>query len=45
MTPGGLLERRDRKVVVIDTSTSDPGTSRRLAARLADAGHGLLMRR
>lgn len=41
-TPGGLLERRDRKVVVIDTSTSDPGTSRRLAARLADAGHGLL---
>lgn len=41
-TPGGLLERRDRKVVVIDTSTSDPGTSRRLAARLEDAGHGLL---
>jgi 3-hydroxyisobutyrate dehydrogenase len=40
--PGGLLERRDRKVIVIDTSTSDPGTSRRLAARLAEAGHGLL---
>jgi 3-hydroxyisobutyrate dehydrogenase len=40
--PGGLLERRDRKVVVIDTSTSDPGTSRSLAARLAEAGHGLL---
>lgn len=40
--PGGLLERTDRKVVVIDTSTSDPGTSRRLAARLAAAGHGLL---
>ncbi len=40
--PGGLLERRDRKVVAIDTSTSDPGTSRRLAARLAAAGHGLL---
>ncbi|MBL6457654.1 NAD(P)-dependent oxidoreductase [Belnapia sp. T6] len=40
--PGGLLERRDRKLVVIDTSTSDPGTSRRLAARLAEAGHGLL---
>ncbi len=40
--PGGLLGRRDRKVVVIDTSTSDPGTSRRLAARLAEAGHGLL---
>jgi 3-hydroxyisobutyrate dehydrogenase len=40
--PGGLLQRRDRKVVVIDTSTSDPGTSRRLAARLAEPGHGLL---
>jgi 3-hydroxyisobutyrate dehydrogenase len=40
--PAGLLERRDRKVVVIDTSTSDPGTTRRLAARLAEAGHGLL---
>ncbi|MBR0670473.1 NAD(P)-dependent oxidoreductase [Roseomonas soli] len=40
--PGGLLDRRDRKVVVIDTSTSDPGTSRRLAARLSEAGHGLL---
>lgn len=40
--PGGLLDRADRKVVVIDTSTSDPGTSRRLAARLAAAGHGLL---
>lgn len=40
--PGGLLDRRDRKVVVIDTSTSDPGTSRRLAAQLAAAGHGLL---
>ena len=40
--PGGLLQRTDRKVVVIDTSTSDPGTSRRLAAKLAAAGHGLL---
>jgi 3-hydroxyisobutyrate dehydrogenase len=40
--PGGLLERRDRKVVAIDTSTSDPGTTRRLAARLALAGHALL---
>jgi 3-hydroxyisobutyrate dehydrogenase len=40
--PGGLLERCDRKVVVIDTSTSDPGTSRRLAVRLAEAGHALL---
>jgi 3-hydroxyisobutyrate dehydrogenase len=40
--PGGLLARRDRKVLVIDTSTSDPGTTRRLAARLAEAGHALL---
>jgi 3-hydroxyisobutyrate dehydrogenase len=40
--PGGLLERRDRRVVVIDTSTSDPVTTRRLAARLEEAGHGLL---
>jgi 3-hydroxyisobutyrate dehydrogenase len=40
--PGGLLERRDRKVVVIDTSTSDPGTTRRLASLLADGGHALL---
>nr|WP_287745080.1 NAD(P)-dependent oxidoreductase [Methylobacterium sp.] len=39
---GGLLARRDRKVVVIDTSTSDPQTTRRLAARLAEAGHALL---
>ncbi|EFH13748.1 NAD(P)-dependent oxidoreductase [Teichococcus cervicalis] len=40
--PGGLLARSDRKVVVIDTSTSDPGTTRRLAATLAAAGHALL---
>ena len=39
---GGLLARNDRKVVVIDTSTSDPGTTRRLAARLAETGHALL---
>jgi 3-hydroxyisobutyrate dehydrogenase len=39
---GGLLTRRDRKVVVIDTSTSEPGTTRRLAVALAEAGHGLL---
>lgn len=42
MAQGGLLTRSDRKVVVIDTSTSDPGTSRRLAACLAAAGHALL---
>ncbi|MBN8925831.1 MAG: 3-hydroxyisobutyrate dehydrogenase [Rhodospirillales bacterium 69-11] len=41
-TTGGLLARRDRRVVAIDTSTSDPGTSRRLAGILAEAGHGLL---
>jgi 3-hydroxyisobutyrate dehydrogenase len=41
-SPGGLLERSDRRVIVVDTSTSDPGTTRRLAARLAEAGHGLL---
>ena len=40
--PDGLPGLRDRRVVVIDTSTSDPGTSRRLAARLAEAGHGFL---
>ena len=39
---GGLLTRTDRKVVVIDTSTSDPATTRRLATRLAAAGHALL---
>ena len=38
----GLLARSDRRVIVIDTSTSDPGTSRRLAERLTAAGHGLL---
>jgi 3-hydroxyisobutyrate dehydrogenase len=41
-TPGGLLERRDRRVMLVDTSTADPGTSRRLAALLEDAGHGHL---
>lgn len=40
--PGGLLERCDRRVVVIDTSTSNPDTTRRLAARLHAAGHALL---
>ncbi|WP_376096285.1 NAD(P)-dependent oxidoreductase [Roseomonas sp. CCTCC AB2023176] len=37
-----LLSRRDRRVVVLDTTTSDPGTSRRLHARLAEAGHGFV---
>ena len=39
---GGLLSRTDRRVIVIDTSTSDPVTTRRLAARLAQSGHALL---
>jgi 3-hydroxyisobutyrate dehydrogenase len=39
---GGLLSRNDRSVIVIDTSTSDPATTRRLSARLAAAGHALL---
>lgn len=41
-TPGALLERRGQRVVVLDTSTSDPATSRRLAAMLDEAGHGFL---
>ncbi|MDN3564505.1 NAD(P)-dependent oxidoreductase [Paeniroseomonas aquatica] len=41
-TPGGLLARRDRRVTLVDTSTADPGTSRRLAALLEAAGHGHL---
>lgn len=39
---GGLLGHSRKKVVVIDTSTSDPGTTRRLAGLLATAGHALL---
>ena len=41
-TPDALLSRRDRRVIVIDTSTADPTTSRRLSAQLAEAGHGHL---
>ncbi len=41
-TPGALLDRRDRRVVVVDTSTADPTTSRRLARLLGEAGHGHL---
>lgn len=40
--PGALLDRRDRRVIVLDTSTAEPETSRRLAARLGAAGHGHL---
>ena len=41
-TPGALLERRDRRVIVLDTSTADPATSRRLSALLGAAGHAHL---
>ena len=41
-TPGALLERRDRRVIVVDTSTADPTTSRRLQKLLGEAGHGHL---
>lgn len=41
-TPDALLARRDRRVVVVDTSTADPTTSRRLAKLLGEAGHGHL---
>ena len=41
-TPDGLLARRGRRVLVVDTSTSDPATSRRLAKLLGEAGHGHL---
>lgn len=41
-TPDALLARHDRRVLVLDTSTADPTTSRRLAALLAEAGHAHL---
>lgn len=41
-TPGALLGRRDRRVIVVDTSTADPTTSRRLQKLLGEAGHGHL---
>jgi 3-hydroxyisobutyrate dehydrogenase len=41
--PGGLLERSGAsRVIVIDTSTSEPDVSRKLAAELASVGHGFL---
>ena len=40
--PAALLDRRDRRVIVLDTSTADPTTSRRLAALLQQAGHAHL---
>ena len=41
-TPGALLDRKDRRVIVVDTSTADPTTSRRLQKLLDAAGHGHL---
>ena len=41
-TPGALLDRKDRRVLVVDTSTADPTTSRRLQKLLDAAGHGHL---
>ncbi len=41
-TPSALLDRRDRRVIVVDTSTADPTTSRRLQKLLGEAGHGHL---
>ncbi len=39
----GLLEGKGRgRVIIIDTSTSEPDVSRELAARLAGLGHGFL---
>ncbi|GGF42309.1 3-hydroxyisobutyrate dehydrogenase [Aliidongia dinghuensis] len=37
-----LGRRSDRRVIIIDTSTSEPDVSRELAQRLAAAGHGFL---
>ncbi|WP_102225693.1 NAD(P)-dependent oxidoreductase [Acidimangrovimonas sediminis] len=38
---GGALEGRGR-LIVVDTSTSEPGVTRKLAARLAAMGHGFV---
>lgn len=41
--PGGLLERDgSKRVIIIDTSTSEPDVSRALAGELAKAGHGFI---
>jgi len=37
-----LKDRKDDRVIIIDTSTSEPDVSRELAARLDDLGHGFL---
>lgn len=39
---GAIAGRGVRRVVVVDTSTSEPDVSRALAARLAALGHGFL---
>lgn len=37
-----LAERAGERVIVVDTSTSEPDVSRALAARLGEMGHGFL---
>jgi len=39
---GGILASAQPETLIIDTSTSEPDITRALAAKLADAGHGLL---
>jgi len=38
----GLKNRNGQRVIIIDTSTSEPDVSRELAAKLASLGHGFL---
>jgi 3-hydroxyisobutyrate dehydrogenase-like beta-hydroxyacid dehydrogenase len=40
--PGGMLEVPPPARLLVDTSTIEPATSRRLAALLAEAGHAML---
>ena len=40
--PNALPTRHGHRLLVLDTSTSDPATTRRLARRLGKAGHGHL---
>ena len=37
-----LTDRSDRRLIIIDTSTSEPDVSRELAERLSGIGHGFL---
>ena len=39
----GILEqRRETRIIIVDTSTSEPDVSRRLAGRLTELNHGFL---